>query len=158
MNKDIPLDHPALVDRDPLLESDREYKLPIHAETVDVSRRKIEHAVVRAALTTHSRDVAVDEKLNSERVEIERVPIGRIVDAMPPIREEGDTTIIPVVEEMVVVERRLVLKEEVRLRRVKSMERHVETVVVREQKVTVTRAKLDPMSGETKEIMANEPT
>jgi len=52
---------------------------------------------------------------------------------VPPISQEGDTTIIPVVEEIVVVERRLVLKEEVRIRRVRTKEQHQETVVLRER-------------------------
>jgi stress response protein YsnF len=50
-------------------------------------------------------------------VEIGRVPVGRPVDTMPPVRQEGDTTIVPVVEEIIVVGRRLILKEEVRIRR-----------------------------------------
>jgi len=39
-------------------------------------------------------------KLNHERVEIDRVPIGCPVDAIPPVRQEGETTILPVVEEI----------------------------------------------------------
>ena len=73
------------------------------------------------------------------RVEIERVPIDRTVDVVPPIRQEGDITIIPVVEEIVVVERRLVLKEEVRVRRMSKKEQHQETVVLRQQEAVVTR-------------------
>jgi stress response protein YsnF len=52
-------------------------------------------------------------------------------------------TILSVVEEVVVVERRLVLKEEVHLRRVQTTERHVETVTLREQDITVTRTDID---------------
>ena len=123
--------------------------LPLHAETINVSRRKVE-TVVRAARTTELREVVVDEPLTIERIEVERIPIGRRVDVAPPVREEGDTTVISVVEEVVVVERRLMLKEEVRLRRVRTTERHVETVIVREQKVAVTRTPLgtaDPAVG-----------
>ncbi len=123
--------------------------LPLHVETIDVSRRKIE-TVVRAARTTQLREVHVDEPVAIERIEVERVPIGRQVDAAPPVREEGDTTILSIVEEVVVVEVRLMLKEEVRLRRVRTTERHVETVIVREQKVAVTRTLLgtaDPAVG-----------
>ena len=82
---------------------------------------------------TQSRDVLGNEELTTKRVEIECVPIFRLVEAAPAVREEGDTTIIPVVEEVVVVERRLMLKDEVRLRRIKTTEHHIETVVVREQ-------------------------
>ena len=65
---------------------------------------------------------------------------------MPPISHEGDITIIPVVEEMVVVERRLVLKEEVRVRRVSTKERHQETVVLRQQEAVITREDPDSPS------------
>jgi stress response protein YsnF len=50
--------------------------------------------------------------------------IGRPVDAMPPVRQEGDTTIMSVVEETIVVERHLFLKEEVQIRRLRVSERH----------------------------------
>jgi hypothetical protein len=76
-------------------------------------------------------------------VVVERVAIGRVVDAVPPVRHEGDVTILSVVEEVVVVERRLVLKEEVHLRRVQTTERYVETVTLREQDITVTRTDID---------------
>jgi stress response protein YsnF len=84
----------------------------------------------------------VDEELTHERVEVERVPIRRPVDVAPPVREEGDITIIPVVEEIVVVERRLILKEDVWIRRVFVSERHRETVMVRKQDAVITRTEV----------------
>jgi stress response protein YsnF len=48
--------------------------------------------------------------------------------------------VISVVEEVLVVERRLVLKEEIRLRRVRTIERHRETVTLREQQAVIERA------------------
>jgi stress response protein YsnF len=65
---------------------------------------------------------------------------------VPPIRQEGDITIIPVVEEVVIVERRLVLKEEVRVRRLSTKEQHQETVVLRKQEAVVTRERPDSQS------------
>ncbi len=121
----------------------QERTLPIYVEELDVSRRRVATALVRATTMTHSRERLVEEDLVHERVEVERVAIGRVVDAVPPVRVEGDTTILSVVEEEVVVERRLVLKEEVHVRRVRTTEHHVETVVVREQDVAVTRTPLE---------------
>jgi stress response protein YsnF len=124
--------------------SDRErqpedLRIPLHVEEVSVSRREIKKANVQIALITGTREQLIDEGLTRLRVEIERVPIDRTIEVMPPITEEGDITIIPVVEEIVVVERRLVLKEEVRIRRVRTKEQHQETVVLRQQEVVVTR-------------------
>ena len=87
------------------------------------------------------------KELTHVRVEIERVPIGRTIEVVPSISQEGDTTIIPVVEEIVVVERRLVLKEEVRIRRVSTKEQHQETVVLRQREVLITREEADRHSN-----------
>ena len=48
------------------------------------------------------------------------MPIDRQVDVAPKIRIEGDLTIVPVLEEILVVEKRLILKEEVHIRRTRS--------------------------------------
>ncbi|WP_419757517.1 YsnF/AvaK domain-containing protein [Acidisoma sp.] len=116
-----------------------EHVIPLLAETLSVERQRVETGRVRATVTTKSHDQVIEEDLVHERVEIERIPIGRTVDAIPSVREEGDTTIIPVVEEVLVIERRLVLKEEVHLRRVRVQETHTATVVTRSQDVAITR-------------------
>ena len=114
-------------------------RIPLHVEEISVSRREIKKATVQVALVTGTREQLIDEELTHVRVEIERFSIDQTVEAVPPIRQEGDITIIPVVEEVVIVERRLVLKEEVRVRRVSTKEQHQETVVLRQQEAVVTR-------------------
>jgi uncharacterized protein (TIGR02271 family) len=124
----------------------KDLRIPLHVEEVSVSRREIKKANVRIALITGTREQLIDKELTHVRVEIERVPIGRTIEVVPPISHEGDITIIPVVEEMVVVERRLVLKEEVRVRRVSTKEQHQETVVLRQQEAVITREDPDSPS------------
>jgi uncharacterized protein (TIGR02271 family) len=124
----------------------KDLRIPLHVEEVSVSRREIKKANVRIALITGTREQLIDEELTHVRVEIERVPIGRTIEVVPPISHEGDITIIPVVEEMVVVERRLVLREEVRVRRVSTKEQHQETVVLRQQEAVITREDPDSPS------------
>ncbi len=115
--------------------------LQLHAEAVTVAKRA-RKTMVRATRRTRTRDVVVDEPVLRDHVVVERVAVGRAVDSVPPVRQEGDVTILSVVEEVVVVERRLMLKEELHLRRVRTTERHVETVTLREQDVSVTRTDL----------------
>ena len=114
--------------------------LLLHAEELVVGRRRIDGETVRVTTTTGTREQLVDERLTQERVEIERVPVGRIVDTLPPVRQEGDVTVVSVVEEILVLERRLLLKEEVRLRRVEVMAVHREVVSLREETATVSRS------------------
>ena len=116
--------------------------LELHAERVAVAKR-VRRTLVKAIRRTEMRDEVVVAELAREQVVVERIPVGRVVDAVPPVRYEGDVTIMPVVEEELVVVRRLVLKEEVHLRRVRSTTTHSQTVPVREQHVAVTRTPLD---------------
>jgi len=114
--------------------------VPVHTEQAEMTRRSTVTGRVTVSTVTKARDELIDELLTNEHAEIERVPIRQLVDEVPGIREEGDTTVIPVVEEVLIVERRLFLKEEVRVRRVKTMTRHQQTVTLREQDAVITRA------------------
>ena len=113
--------------------------IPLQAEELSVSRQVVVGDTVRVEAVTREQDQIVEQELRHERIEVERVPIGCTVEAVPPVRQEGDVTIMPVVEEVVVVERRLILKEEVRIRRVRSSELHRENVTLRKQDAVITR-------------------
>jgi uncharacterized protein (TIGR02271 family) len=113
--------------------------IPLVAESVSIERQQIEGDTIRLTVKTKTHEHLVDEPLTQQRVEMERIPIGRTIDVAPPVRTEGDTIIIPVVEEIVIVERRLVLKEEIILRRIQTSTRHRENVTVREQEAVIER-------------------
>jgi uncharacterized protein (TIGR02271 family) len=79
------------------------------------------------------------EVLSNENVDVERISIDRVVDVAPPVRTEGDITIIPVLEERLVIEKQLVLLEEVRIRRHSFVETVEVPVTVRKQRASVER-------------------
>ena len=122
---------------------DRETVIPVFEEELSVAKRVVETARVQVSRITHQHQQLVDELLQLEKVEVERVPIDRPIETMPSIRQEGDVTIVPVVEEILKVERRLVLKEEVHIRRVKQTERHQELVTLRRQEALVSRLPIE---------------
>ena len=113
--------------------------LRLWEEQVSFDKERVETGRVRVRVVTREREETVEVPLMSERVEVERVPIGREIDAVPPRRQEGDTTIVPVVEEVVVLQRKLVLREELRLRLVRTTEQHRENVVLRRQEAVIER-------------------
>ena len=122
--------------------------LQLFAEEAQVSRRTVETARVRVARVTHTRDHLVDELLARTDVEVERIPIGRVIDAIPPVKGDADDMVIPIVEETVVVERKLVLKEELHIRHKRTTERYQETVKLRHQTAEVTRISAEePATG-----------
>jgi uncharacterized protein (TIGR02271 family) len=114
-------------------------KLELLAEELVVQRRQVESGRVRVDVVTREHQELVDVPLAHERVVVERIPIDRIIDAIPAVREEGDTIIVPVVEEILIVERRLKLKEELHVKRVRTAEQHQESVTLRRQEAVVTR-------------------
>lgn len=113
--------------------------IQLAAETLTVGKRVVETGRVRVRRTTTERLEKVKVPLSVETVEIRRVPIGKPIKRKPRVRETANEIIIPVVEEVLVVERRLVLKEELHIRKVRSTENHVEQVTLRQQNVTVDR-------------------
>jgi uncharacterized protein (TIGR02271 family) len=133
-------------------------KLGLAAEELSVAKQQRDTGRVRVATHTQEREALVEEDLAREHVEIETVPIGRRVDAVPDVRREGDTTVVPVVEEVLHVERRLILKEEVRIRRVRTTERHREKVTLRHQEAVVTRQQFDPPGSEENTSKPKMPT
>ncbi len=124
--------------------------IPLVQEELTVSKATVETGKVRVRTEVQWHTGHARADLFRDHVEVERVPVGREVDAVPPIREDGDTTIIPVVEEILVVEKRLVLKEEVRLKRVRFVEQLDEAVRLRVMQAVVEREPPNPTTSEEK--------
>src|SRR5262249_28587193 len=113
--------------------------LRLWEEEVSFDRELVETGRVRVRTITNEHEETVEVPLTREHVEVERVPIGREIEAIPQSRQEGDTMIVPVVEEIVVMRRKLVLKEEVHLKLVRSTEQHRESVTLRRQEAVIER-------------------
>ncbi len=91
--------------------------IPLVEERVSVAKREVETGRYRIQVNVEEREERLPIELSHDEVEVERVAVNRPVTQLPSVRLEGSTTIIPVVEEVVVVEKRLVLVEEIHVRR-----------------------------------------
>ena len=116
-----------------------EQVIALESERLNVSKKRVVTGEVEVSTITRLHDALVDEALTSQHVTVERVAIDRVIDAAPEVREEDGVLIVPVIEEIVVVERRLVLKEEIRIHRSTSTQRHRETVTLRQQEAVIQR-------------------
>lgn len=113
--------------------------LPIVVEQATIVKRQTEAGQVTVHVSTETVERDLEAELAFEEIEIERVACERVIDSVPEIRTEGDTTIVPVVEDRAVIHRLLVLVEEVRLTR-KRRERLVTLPVqLRRQRAHVSR-------------------
>jgi stress response protein YsnF len=117
---------------------EREIVVPLCREELSISKRRLATRRVHVSAVTREREVVVNETLALETVEIERIPLGKPLDRAPEIRQEGDTLVIPVVEEVLKIERQLVLKEEIRIRRVRVSHTDQQRMKVRAQELVIT--------------------
>lgn len=87
--------------------------IPLIEERLDVGKRTVGTGTVRLTKTIQEYTEALDERLAVRTFDVERHVINQPVDAAPPIRQEGQTTIYSIVEEQLVLTKQLVLTEEV---------------------------------------------
>ena len=113
--------------------------VPLAEEQLKVDRRQVESGRVAVTTKTKVRQEDVDVELTSDEVEVRRVPVGREVEGPVEVREEGDVTIIPVLEEVLVVRKQLILREEVHVRRRSSRRRETHQVDVRYEEPVIER-------------------
>lgn len=121
--------------------------VPVTEEQLDIRRRVVDSGrPLRLRKEVIEEPARVREALQVEAVTVERVPVGRVVQAWPELRQEGDVTVVPVIEERLVTRKELVLVEEIRLTRQKEEVRLETELALRRERITVER--FDPASGQ----------
>jgi uncharacterized protein (TIGR02271 family) len=133
-------------DEKTVLREDEKIVVPVIEEHLEVHKRELETGGVRIRKVVNEREEVVDVPLLREEIEIERVAVNRIVDGKVEVRYEGDTMIVPVLEEVLVTEKRLMLKEELRVTRKRRSERSPQSVTLRSEEVVVERIEPGPAS------------
>ena len=113
--------------------------VPVIEEVAEVGRQAVEAGRVRISKHVRQRQEVVDQAVVTEEVVVERVPVNRVISGPVEPREEDGVLIVPVVEEVLVVEKRLVLKEEVRISRRRTESRQPQTVTLRAEDVEIQR-------------------
>ena len=113
--------------------------IPLVEETLIVSKREVETGRVHLHKTVGERIETVDEPLLRTEANVRRVEINQFVDSPPPVRYEGDVMIIPILEEVLVVEKRLRLKEEVHVSQTRTEYHDPQQITLRTETLTEER-------------------
>jgi uncharacterized protein (TIGR02271 family) len=119
-----------------------ELTIPLVAEELEITKREVTGERMQLHTTVQHHTERVDVPLAFEDLVVERVQIGREVEAASAPRQEGDTFIVPVYEEVLHVEKRLVLREEVHVKRVRREARTLREVTLCREDVEVVRSKV----------------
>lgn len=120
--------------------------IPAVREELDVGKRRVDRGGVRVRVIPGERREVVDVPLEHRDLRVERVQIGREVEGPLQAREEDGVLIFPVVEEVLVVQKKWVLREEVRIRVERTRTRASEAVSLRTERVSIERLGRDDRS------------
>lgn len=133
--------------------------LALAEERVRIDKRIVEGERIRVSTRTETMEQVLRETLRGDAVGVTRHPVDRVIaegEAAPQVRTEAGVTIIPVLEEVLVVEKRLVLREEIHLRQTTSGEDVEVPVTLRKQRAVIEHLgsdgqPLDHMKADTNE-------
>lgn len=121
-----------------------EIVIPLAAEQIAVDKRVVETGTMRVVKTVSEVEEVVNVPLISDQADVQRVAVNRVLDVAPEVRREGDTLIVPLLEEVLVVEKRLMLREELHIRMKREETQHTQQVTLRREDVQIERVASDP--------------
>lgn len=118
--------------------------LKVIEESFEVTKKVIDKAKVELQKSISTENHSVNVELNEEKILVRRIPKNEIVNVIPEsVRYEDGVMIISVLKEVAVVEKKMMLVEEIHV--IKQQEQKTETIqvpVCREE-VTITRTDLN---------------
>ena len=122
--------------------------VPVVEEELSVAKRVVEEGGVRVTRRVEEHEEIIRQALKREDVEVVRVPVNRAASGAESVRQDGDVIVVPVVEEVLVVTKQLVVREELHIRKRVREEVKSERVVLRKQVVDVEKLQSSDTPGE----------
>jgi uncharacterized protein (TIGR02271 family) len=129
---------------DPLGQDEADTVIRLAEEVLRVNKRTVERDRVRITKRVVEREETVDLPLLHEEIAVERIPINKVVEQAAPVRYDGDTTIIPLYEEVLVFSKQLMLVEEVHVTRRQTERHEPQRVTLRREEAEVERLETEP--------------
>ncbi len=127
---------------------DDEVVIPIVAEELHADAVPVETGGVRVTKHVEGHDEVLEQELRKGRVQIKRVKTHRIVDGPQAVQHAGNTLIVPIVSEVLRIEKQWVVTEEIHLTQIEERETVQQKVRVNQESAKVERV---DQSGEVVE-------
>ena len=127
-------------------------RIPLVEEQLQVSKRVVDTGKgVRVHKTVTEHAELVDLPLMHDELTVERIAIGTLIEegTLPTVRYEGETMIVPVLEEVLLVKKQLRLKEEVRITRHQRELHEPQSILLKSETATVERFDETPTAAPT---------
>lgn len=115
-------------------------KIPIIQEQVKVGKKTVQTGKMRIKKKVSEHEELVNTTLQQDEIDVERVPVNKVLDTPPPVRYEGDTMIIPVLKEVAVIQKKFMLVEEIHVKKRKVQTEAHQIVVLRKEEIDIERS------------------
>jgi stress response protein YsnF len=116
-----------------------DYIVPVVSEEVHAEAVPVEQGGVRVTKRVEGHEEILEQELRRGRAEVRRVKANRVVDGPQQAQQVGDTLVIPVVSEVLVVTKQWVVTEEIHITRIEEVERVEQQVTVNQEFADVER-------------------
>ncbi len=118
--------------------------IPVVAEELTVEKEEVTRSKVQVHKRIETREEVIYTPVTHEEVVVEHIEINQLVEGnIPKVRNEDGVLIIPLVEEIVVVRKRLLLREEVRISKRRTTTSIPQTVTLRREVVDIERTEFN---------------
>lgn len=143
MSDDKDLNNPTLDTEQQNLFVEEELIIPRYQEEILVSKQQQVTGQLHVERRTEEKVIPVKATLLSNKAEVDVLPIGKYIDAIPTSREEEGVTVIPVYEEHIEIIKKIYLKEEIRIRQAEQKHNFEGQEIVKQQIIEITRKSTD---------------
>lgn len=123
--------------------------IPVVEEHLQVGKKVVETGSVRIIKKIQEEEALVEAPLIHDEVNVERIAVNQYIDTAPQVRYEGDVMIIPVIQEVVVIEKRLMLVEEIRVHKQQLKTNVSQTVTLRKEVINIEHTSQDSNRPDT---------
>jgi uncharacterized protein (TIGR02271 family) len=137
------------VKTDGMSEDETTRVIPVIQEELVTGTRIVETGIIRIRKEIHEREETVDLPLMKEEIHVERVLVDQFVEEPPEVRHVGETLVVPVMEEVLVVEKRILLKEELHITKVAKTHHNPKKVTLRSEEVRIEHEDINEQKADS---------
>jgi len=121
------------------MDENEEVIVPVISEELHADAMPVVTGGVRVTKHVETHDEVLEQELRKSHAEVKRVKTNRVVDGPQPVQRVGNTLVIPVVSEVLRVEKQWIVTEEIHITQTEETETVQQTVPVSREEAEIQR-------------------
>jgi uncharacterized protein (TIGR02271 family) len=118
--------------------------IPVIEEKLKIEKEIVVTGKVRITKKVDEHEELINIPLAQEEIVVEHIPLNKYIDTQPePVRYEGETMIIPVIKEVLIVEKRILLVEEIRITKRINQTNESQQIMLRKEEINIEHSTIN---------------